>query len=90
MSSFINETKKCKKTTTKIGNNNQPLYIQLNKNEKDGFYLETTKRRSDLLKKGLKNINKIKLDNGKTVSVKSLEYKITKGKAKNFYSKNTK
>ena len=33
------------------------------------------KRRSLLLKKGLKNVTKIKLDNGKTVKVKSLEYK---------------
>jgi DNA mismatch repair protein MutS len=60
-------------------------YIKIEFNERDGFYLQTTKKRGEVLKKSFENMNwtKFKLTNSKKeINPKELELKFMKDKTK--------
>ena len=59
----------------KKSNQDKHSFIKLLKNEKDGFYLETTNRRAKLLKKGLLNCDVSKIIFKSSIN-KNLQYKI--------------
>jgi DNA mismatch repair protein MutS len=77
LSSYIKEN-----TSSKYG------LIQLKRNDRDGYYLSLTKRRTEMLQKALKKHKTIEINEYLTITIDNLEFKeLVKGNTKIFLPK---